>query len=145
MFNDCLECIETSIKQLRQKRQQIKKLEHELTTLEQLFPQLYLSNTGDWAALHLYGQPSFTSDANPKLIETLETIENFCHFDYCNDLPDSNCRVYNYHLGPIQISIYAYLAKDSKFCQRQIVGYDEVEESQYVKVKIAKPRYEFKC
>lgn len=140
------------IKTARQQRKLLISLKPQIEALDALFPGGYYY----WIGLkmqnikNIYRQPGFTSESNPSLLETLEQIETILSplgpvEISSHDVPEAYERQFRLNTEPLSVLLCTVLDIEDSACQRQITGYEEIEESREVSVQVARPIYKFVC
>lgn len=151
-YLNALKRIESSIKEERMRRKTLISHQAVIEALDACLPGyvfIYSSNRISYS-IYLYQQPGFTSEANPDLLEKLEAIETVLSplgpvtLESSDNAADSE-RLFSLSTEKIEVTVSARLNPNTSLCERQISGYEEVEERKEVYVKVAKPIYKFVC
>jgi hypothetical protein len=151
-YHVALKRIESAIKEERMKRKALIAHQAVIEELDKHFSgytYIYSDRTIEYF-IYLYSQPGFTSEANPKLIENLEIIEEILsplgevNLESTDNAAESE-RIFTFSAGKVKVTVVTKLSSDTALCERQISGYEEVEERREVTIKVAKPIYKFVC
>lgn len=149
-YASAIHAIEKSIHEDRQRRKLLISLQPVIENLDAILDGYTSAWNRASYSKYLYDQPGFTSESNPELLEILEAIEEIISplgevILRTEDNPADNERYFFLTAGYLTVTITAVLSSENPSCQRQVIGYEEVEQRQDVYVKVARPIYKFVC